>query len=185
MQSVYCVCCAIDFVSRIQSKDPAPNLGAPVIQVNMAATPQNVEMEAAKFLHKLIQESTDEPTKLATKLHVILQHMRSSGKENSMPYQVISRAMETVINRHGLDIEALMSSRQPLTSGTQAGESSLSQIAGSSQQTAVENDLKKNITTEDTAKLSTFSSKPLHVPSSLGHDIYQGSANQLTFVNSE
>lgn len=38
--------------------------------------------------------------------------------------------METVINRHGLDIEALMSSRQPLTSGTQAGDSSLSQIAG-------------------------------------------------------
>lgn len=37
----------------------------------MAATPQNVEMEAAKFLHKLIQESTDEPTKLATKLHVV------------------------------------------------------------------------------------------------------------------
>ncbi|KAI3795254.1 hypothetical protein L1987_37903 [Smallanthus sonchifolius] len=166
------------------SKDPAPNLGAPVIQVNMAATPQNVEMEAAKFLHKLIQESTDEPTKLATKLHVILQHMRSSGKENSMPYQVISRAMETVINRHGLDIDALMSSRQPLTSGTQALESSLSQIAGSSQQTAVENDVKKNITTEDAAKLSTFSSKPLHVPSSLGHDIYQGSANQLTSIKS-
>jgi hypothetical protein len=40
-------------------------------EVNMAATPQNVEMEAAKFLHKLIQESTDEPTKLATKLHVV------------------------------------------------------------------------------------------------------------------
>ncbi|KAI7726311.1 hypothetical protein M8C21_012286, partial [Ambrosia artemisiifolia] len=150
----------------------------------MAATPQNVEMEAAKFLHKLIQESTDEPTKLATKLHVILQHMRSSGKENSMPYQVISRAMETVINRHGLDIEALMSSRQPLTSGTQAGESSLSQIAGSSQQTAVENDLKKNLTAEDAAKISTFSSKPLHVPSSLGHDIYQGSAIQLQSIKS-
>ena len=41
------------------------------ITSNMAATPQNVEMEAAKFLHKLIQESTDEPTKLATKLHVV------------------------------------------------------------------------------------------------------------------
>ncbi|KAD4981711.1 hypothetical protein E3N88_18382 [Mikania micrantha] len=150
----------------------------------MAATPQNVEMEAAKFLHKLIQESTDEPTKLATKLHVILQHMRSSGKENSMPYQVISRAMETVISRHGLDIEALMSTRQPLTSGIQAGESSLSQIAGSSQLNAVENDLKKNITMEETEKNSTFSSKPLHVPSSLGHDIYQGSVNQLTSIKS-
>lgn len=35
------------------------------------AAPPNVEMEAAKFLHKLIQESKDEPTKLATKLHVV------------------------------------------------------------------------------------------------------------------
>lgn len=35
------------------------------------ASPPNVEMEAAKFLHKLIQESKDEPTKLATKLHVV------------------------------------------------------------------------------------------------------------------
>ncbi|KAF5931218.1 hypothetical protein HYC85_032091 [Camellia sinensis] len=58
------------------------------------AAPPNAELEAAKFLHKLIQESTDEPTKLARKLYVILQHMRSSGKENSMPYQVISRFME-------------------------------------------------------------------------------------------
>lgn len=80
------------------------------------ASQQNVELEAAKFLHKLIQDSTDEPAKLATKLYVvraflffgisvlrvtfisdlwllhkqILQHMKSSGKEHSMPYQVIS-----------------------------------------------------------------------------------------------
>lgn len=32
---------------------------------------QNVELEAAKFLHKLIQESKDEPTKLAAKLYVV------------------------------------------------------------------------------------------------------------------
>ncbi|XLQ99456.1 hypothetical protein S83_065655 [Arachis hypogaea] len=56
------------------------------------ASSQNVELEAANFLHKLIQDSKDEPAKLATKLHVILQHMKSSGKEHSMPYQVISRA---------------------------------------------------------------------------------------------
>ncbi|KAL2486005.1 Chromatin remodeling complex SWI/SNF [Abeliophyllum distichum] len=91
---------------------------------------QNVELEAAKFLHKLIQESKDEPTKLATKLYVILQHMRSSGKENSMPYQVISRAMETVIKQHNLDIEALMSSRLPLAGGTQIGDSTSLQLAG-------------------------------------------------------
>lgn len=104
----------------------------------------NVEFEAAKFLQKLIQDSKDEPAKLATKLYVvgvlftwkislsfpifvnsnillfytclllcmyslvvnsnlvfasngylcviqILQHMKASGKEHSMPYQVISR----------------------------------------------------------------------------------------------
>ncbi|CDP22046.1 unnamed protein product [Coffea canephora] len=94
------------------------------------ANPPNVELEAAKFLHKLIQDSTDEPTKLATKLYVILQHMKSSGKENSMPYQVISRAMETVIKQNGLDIEALMSSRLPLAAGPQAGESGSSHVAG-------------------------------------------------------
>lgn len=92
------------------------------------ANPEHVELEAAKFLHKLIQDSKDEPTKLAAKLYVvsetffygmfccfsllhfpsynaymyhyfvcylwvkqILQHMRASGKENSMPFQVISR----------------------------------------------------------------------------------------------
>jgi hypothetical protein len=30
-----------------------------------------VEFEAAKFLHKLIQDSKDEPAKLATKLYVV------------------------------------------------------------------------------------------------------------------
>lgn len=37
--------------------------------------PNNVELEAAKFLHKLIQESKDEPTKLATKLYVVSIHL--------------------------------------------------------------------------------------------------------------
>lgn len=35
------------------------------------ANPHNVELEAAKFLQKLIQDSKDEPTKLATKLYVV------------------------------------------------------------------------------------------------------------------
>lgn len=39
------------------------------------ANPNNVELEAAKFLHKLIQESKDEPTKLATKLYVVCIHL--------------------------------------------------------------------------------------------------------------
>ncbi|XP_031493485.1 chromatin structure-remodeling complex protein SYD [Nymphaea colorata] len=84
------------------------------------ASPQHVEIEAAKFLQKLIQESKDEPAKLATKLFVICQHMKMSGKEQSLPYQVISRAMETVVNQHGLDIEALKASRLPFPGGAQS-----------------------------------------------------------------
>lgn len=38
--------------------------------------------------------------------------------------------METVINQHGLDIEALRASRLPLTGGTQMGDSSTAQYAG-------------------------------------------------------
>ncbi|KAG0489172.1 hypothetical protein HPP92_007983 [Vanilla planifolia] len=82
---------------------------------------QQVELDAAKLLQKLIQESTDEPAKLATKLYVICQHMKLSGKEHSLPYQVISRAMETVIKQHGLDVNVLRSSRPPLNCGPQKG----------------------------------------------------------------
>ena len=38
--------------------------------------------------------------------------------------------METVINQHGLDIEALRASRLPLTGGTQMGDSTTAQYAG-------------------------------------------------------
>ncbi|XP_038985323.1 chromatin structure-remodeling complex protein SYD-like [Phoenix dactylifera] len=86
------------------------------------ASSQHVEVEAAKLLHKLIQESKDEPAKLATKLYVICQHMKLSGKEQSLPYQVISRAMETVIGQHGLDIDALRSSRFSFAGGTYMGD---------------------------------------------------------------
>nr|XP_010932567.1 uncharacterized protein LOC105053188 [Elaeis guineensis] len=86
------------------------------------ASSQHVEVEAAKLLHKLIQESKDEPAKLATKLYVICQHMKLSGKEQSLPYQVISRAMETVISQNGLDIDALRSSRFPFAGGHHTGE---------------------------------------------------------------
>ncbi|URE10109.1 hypothetical protein MUK42_37216 [Musa troglodytarum] len=84
---------------------------------------RHVEVEAAKLLHKLIQESKDEPAKLAAKLYVICQHMKLSGKEQSLPYQVISRALETVIDQHGLDIEALKSSRLPFAGAPQVGSS--------------------------------------------------------------
>nr|XP_011462683.1 PREDICTED: chromatin structure-remodeling complex protein SYD isoform X2 [Fragaria vesca subsp. vesca] len=134
----------------------------------MAASSHNVELEAAKFLHKLIQDSTDEPAKLATKLYVILQHMKSSGKEHSMPYQVISRAMETVINQHGLDIEALKSSRIPLSGGAQTG---------SSQATGVAKDSNTGLAETEVSKMDPFSSSRPPIGSlSTGHDYYQGSA---------
>jgi hypothetical protein len=40
------------------------------------------------------------------------------------------RAMETVINQHGLDIEALKLSRLPLTGGNQIGDSASAQFPG-------------------------------------------------------
>jgi len=42
-----------------------------VFKLDEMAAPHNVEFEAAKFLQKLIHESTDEPAKLATKLYVV------------------------------------------------------------------------------------------------------------------
>lgn len=83
----------------------------------MALSP-HVEVEAAKFLQKLIQDSKDEPVKLATKLYVICQHMKLSGKEHSLPYQVISRAMETVLAQNGLDRNALRPSSLVMASGS-------------------------------------------------------------------
>lgn len=38
--------------------------------------------------------------------------------------------METVVKQHGLDIEALMSSRLPMSAGVQVGEAASSQVAG-------------------------------------------------------
>ncbi|CAI8610581.1 unnamed protein product [Vicia faba] len=135
------------------------------------ATPQNVEMEAAKFLHKLIQDSKDEPAKLATKLYVILQHMKSSGKENSMPYQVISRAMETVINQHGLDIESLKSSRLPLTGGPQIGSSS--QVVGGA------NDSRAGLAENEAPKMEPFATgRPPIAPTGGAPDYYQGTVAQ-------
>ncbi|KAL0389353.1 UNVERIFIED_CONTAM: Chromatin structure-remodeling complex protein SYD [Sesamum calycinum] len=145
------------------------------------ANPQNVELEAAKFLHKLIQESKDEPTKLATKLYVILQHMRSSGKENSMPYQVISRAMETVIKENNLDIETLMSSRLPMAAGTQTGDSASSHLPGSSQRVGAAKDSKSSFSGNEMGTPETYAPTRGHTgPGSGGQDIYQGSAPHIS-----
>ncbi|KAF8387934.1 hypothetical protein HHK36_026596 [Tetracentron sinense] len=85
---------------------------------NEMAPSHITEMEAAKFLQKLNQKTKDEPAKLARKLYLICQHMKLSGKEHSSIYQVVDRAMETVINQHSLDIECLKSSQLTLTGGT-------------------------------------------------------------------
>lgn len=45
--------------------------------------------------------------------------MHITGYSDLVLYVI--RAMETVINQHGLDIEALKSSRLPLTGGPQIG----------------------------------------------------------------
>ncbi|CAO2832032.1 unnamed protein product, partial [Amaranthus hypochondriacus] len=148
------------------------------------ADPNNVEFEAAKLLQKLIHESKDEPSQLATKLYVILQHMKASGKENSMPYQVISRAMETVINQHGLDIETLMSSRLSVSSGSHVGDSARAQSAGCSQSTGVVTDSKSDTIENDTTRPEGFTSvRPPAAPSSIGNDAFQGSVPQRSAMS--
>ncbi|KAF3320961.1 Chromatin structure-remodeling complex protein SYD [Carex littledalei] len=42
-------------------------------------------------MERLIQESKDDPPKLATKLCLICHHMKMKGKENTLPFRVISR----------------------------------------------------------------------------------------------
>ncbi|XP_044335310.1 uncharacterized protein [Triticum aestivum] len=118
--------------------DPSPPLGStsnvvqpatssppssPTLSLQLASS-RDVEVEAAKLLHKLILESKDEPTKMARKLYVICQHMKLSGKEQSLPYQVISRAMEILVSQHGIDMDALGSSRVPFSGRPQAVDSS-------------------------------------------------------------
>ncbi|XP_039058330.1 chromatin structure-remodeling complex protein SYD-like [Hibiscus syriacus] len=140
----------------------------------MASSSQNVELEAAMFLHKLIQDSKDEPSKLATKLYVILQHMKSSGKEHSIPFQVISRAWEAVINRHGLDLEFLKSSQLP-TPGSQTVDSTSGQFVGSSQAVAIPKDSKAGLSQNEIPKFDSFSAnRPPVVPSIAGLEYYQG-----------
>ncbi|CAO2821939.1 unnamed protein product, partial [Amaranthus hypochondriacus] len=147
------------------------------------ADPHKIEFEAAQFLQKLIQDSKDEPAKLATKLYVILQHMKASGKENTMPYQVISRAMETVISQHGLDIEALMSSRVPVSSGSHVGESSRAPSAGCSQSLGAVTDSKTGMIENDTTKAGGFASGWPPTTSNTGNDVFQGSKSQRSAMS--
>ncbi|XP_033509396.1 uncharacterized protein [Nicotiana tomentosiformis] len=143
--------------------------------------PNNIELEGGKFLLKLIQESKDEPTKMATKLYVILQHMRSSGKEDSMPFKVIARAMETIVKQHGLDIEALTSSRHPVTVGAQVGEVALSQVAGSLQRVEVTRNMTVNFLGNEMVKADVYASNgAVSGSSGSGHGIYRASGIHIS-----
>eukprot|EP00250_Pteridium_aquilinum_P011659 c20221_g1_i2 orf=502-7569(-) len=74
------------------------------------AAPANVEHEASIFLQKLIEDGTDEPTKLASRLFVMCQHMKMNNRDQTFAYKVIYRAMETVLQQHGIDQNAFFSS---------------------------------------------------------------------------
>ncbi|OIT23927.1 PREDICTED: uncharacterized protein LOC109216468 isoform X2 [Nicotiana attenuata] len=155
------------------------------------ANPNNVELEAAKFMHKLIQESKDEPTKLATKLYVILQYMRSCGKEDSMPFKVIASAVETLVKQHGLDIEALTSSRLPMTVGAQVGEVAPSQVAGSFQRVEVTRDMTVNFLGNENMTVNFLGNEMVKADvyasngavsgsSGSGHGIYRASGTHIS-----
>ncbi|XP_039047263.1 chromatin structure-remodeling complex protein SYD-like [Hibiscus syriacus] len=82
--------------------------------------------------------------------------------------------MKTVINRHGLDLEALNSSRLP-TSGSQGMDFTSGQYVGSSQAVAVSKDSKEGLAQNEIPKFDPFSSsRPPIGPSIAGHEYYQG-----------
>ncbi|GKV39037.1 hypothetical protein SLEP1_g46868 [Rubroshorea leprosula] len=80
--------------------------------------------------------------------------------------------METVVNQHGLDMEALKSTRIPLTSGAQMGDPASSQYAGSSQAIGVAKTSEAGSAENEMSKGS--SRRPVG-SSSAGQDYYQGS----------
>ncbi|GMP88127.1 hypothetical protein CsSME_00040216 [Camellia sinensis var. sinensis] len=86
--------------------------------------------------------------------------------------------METVINQHSIDMEALNSSRLPLSGVTHMGDSSSTQFAGPSQTAAIAKDSKAGMSESEVAN-SHPSSRPPVGPSGAGHDIYQGSVSRL------
>ncbi|BBN10806.1 hypothetical protein Mp_5g06580 [Marchantia polymorpha subsp. ruderalis] len=83
----------------------------------------NVELEAAKFLEKVGQDFKNEPKKLATKLFTICKHMRINNKEDTLPFRIISRAMEIVLLQYGLDPSIFNSSNQGGPGGSSQGDS--------------------------------------------------------------
>ncbi|GAU11909.1 hypothetical protein TSUD_195320 [Trifolium subterraneum] len=123
---------------------------------------RDVELEAAKFLHKLIQDSKDEPAKLATKLCDTTTHeIKWEGT-----FDAILSDIKTVINQHGLDIEALKSSRLPLTGGPQI-------VVGGAK------DSRAGLAENKAPKMEPFASgRPPIAPTGGAPDYYQGTVAQ-------
>ena len=100
--------------------------------------------------------------------------MKFSGKEHSMPFQVISRAMETVINRHGINLDALKSSRLPLANGSQTMDSTSRHIHFNP----------VGLAQIEMPKFDPYSSsKPSVGPSIVGHEYYQGAGTHRSSKN--
>lgn len=86
-----------------------------------------MEQEAAKFLDKVGDEDKKDPKKLASKLYAICQHMKSSGKESTLPFRIVSRAFDIVVKQY--NFAASTTVQGPVTTasagnGTQCGGTS-------------------------------------------------------------
>lgn len=84
--------------------------------------------------------------------------------------------METVVNQHGLDIEALTSSRLPHAGGsTQMEDSGSAHIAGSSQVVGVSNEPKASLVENEMSKYDAFTSgRQLGGSTTASQAVYQG-----------
>ncbi|KAL2642565.1 hypothetical protein R1flu_010152 [Riccia fluitans] len=89
-----------------------PALSKVFTGVSMAEEPTNVELEAARFLEKVGQDFKNEPNKLVNKLFTICKAMKMKNQEDSVPFKVISRAMETVVFQYGLDPSIIIANNQ-------------------------------------------------------------------------
>ncbi|CAE6009513.1 unnamed protein product [Arabidopsis arenosa] len=87
--------------------------------------------------------------------------------------------MDTVVNQHGLDIEALKSSCLPHAGGTQTEDSGSAHLAGSSQLVGVSNEGKSNLVENEMSKYDAFTSgRQLGGSNSASQAFYQGSGTQ-------
>ncbi|KAL3679447.1 hypothetical protein R1sor_022403 [Riccia sorocarpa] len=87
----------------------------------MAEEGINVELEAATFLEKVGQDLKNEPDKLANKFFTICKAMKLKNQEDSVPFKVISRALETVVYQYGLDPSMFTANQGAVGESSQGG----------------------------------------------------------------